>query len=68
MAKYFVAEIPKAPKEVKEVKEAKKPKAPKVNIKPVKIDFPLPENITGIENRLNTKNTFKLPEVYFQKH
>lgn len=33
IAKYFIAEVPKAPKPAK-------PK--KTNIKPVKIDFPLP--------------------------
>jgi hypothetical protein len=36
-------------------------KAKKVNIKPVKIDFPLPETIEGIDNRLNSLNTYQLP-------
>lgn len=40
----------------------------KTNIKPVKIDFPLPEQVTGIDKRLNTKNTFSLPEQYTNKH
>jgi hypothetical protein len=34
----------------------KKPK--KVVIKPVNIDFPLPTKIEGIENRLNSFNSF----------
>ena len=42
--------------------KVKAPK-PKTNIKPVKIDFPLPDKITGIEDRLNAPNTFKLPEI-----
>jgi len=36
-------------------------KAPKVNIKPVDIDFPLPEKVEGSENRLNIPNTFQIP-------
>jgi len=36
-------------------------KKPKVNIKPVNIDFPLPEKLEGSENRLNTPNTFSIP-------
>lgn len=44
----------------------KKPK--KINIKPVKIDFPLPDQIEGIENRLNSLNTYELPEHFLKKH
>jgi asparaginyl-tRNA synthetase len=44
----------------------KKPK--KVNIKPVKIDFPLPEQIEGIEARLNSLNTYQLPEQFLKKN
>ena len=42
--------------------------AKKVNIKPVKIDFPLPTQIEGIEHRLNATNTFQLPPTYANKH
>lgn len=57
VARYYIAEIPiKAPKKVK------------ANIKPVKIDFPLPDQITGIEKRINTKNTFLLPEKFYAKN
>ena len=45
---------------------AKKPK--KVNIKPVKIDFPLPEQMEGIEHRLNSLNTYLLPEQFLKKN
>ena len=48
IAKYYLADIP--------AKVGKN--KPKTNIKPVKIDFPLPTAINGIEKRLNTKNTF----------
>jgi hypothetical protein len=44
----------------------KKPK--KVNIKPVKIDFPLPDQIQGIEDRLNSLNTYNLPEQFLKKN
>ena len=40
----------------------------KVNIKPVKVDFPLPTKLEGEEFRLNTPNTYKLPEHLIQKH
>ena len=40
----------------------------KVNIVPVKIDFPLPKAIEGADKRINTPNTYKLPEHLFQKH
>lgn len=43
-------------------------KAVKPNIKPIKIDFPLPDSVKGIENRLNSKNTFSIPEVYGLKN
>jgi asparaginyl-tRNA synthetase len=43
-------------------------KAKKVNVKPVKIDFPLPDKIEGIENRLNSLNTYSLPEQYLKKN
>lgn len=43
-------------------------KAKKVNIKPVKIDFPLPETIEGIDNRLNSLNTYQLPESFYIKN
>lgn len=48
------------------VHTAKQPK--KVNIKPVKIDFPLPNKVEGIEGRLNALNTYQLPESYLRKH
>ena len=31
-------------------------------MKPVKIDFPLPDKVKGIENRLNCKNAFEVPK------
>ena len=40
----------------------------KVNIVPIKVDFPLPNKIEGSDKRLNTPNTFKLPEHLLQKH
>lgn len=43
-------------------------KAAKGNIKAVKIDFPLPEKVQGIEKRLNHKNTFEIPKEYSQKY
>lgn len=36
-------------------------KVKKAVIKPVKIDFPLPEKVQGIESRLNTANSYLLP-------
>lgn len=74
--KYFVAEIPKAPKITEALNAAKelptqkkeKNKGPKVNIKPVKIDFPLPGKVQGIEHRLNSKNTYLIPDMYFKKN
>ena len=74
--KYFVAEIPKVPKVTEGSKGEKalptqkkeKKKAVKVNIKPVKIDFPLPDKVQGIETRLNSKNTYQLPEMFYQKN
>ena len=67
--RYFIAEIPKVPKVPEVIKPAKelptkkkeKKKGPKVNIKPIKIDFPLPDKVQGIEQRLNSKNTYHLP-------
>ncbi len=44
----------------------KKPK--KAVIKPVNIDFPLPDKVQGIETRLNSLNTYKLPETFFKKN
>lgn len=75
--RYFVAEIPKAPKLANPKPEAppaegkdKKPKDKKVkeNMKPVKIDFALPEVVKGIEARLNSKNNFILPDQFGQKN
>ena len=74
--RYFVAEIPKAPKVAEVAKAAKelptqkkeKKKGPKVNIKPVKIDFPLPDKIQGSENRLNSKNSYHLPDMFYKKN
>lgn len=58
--RYLLPEVPKA--------VTTNLKAPKVNIKPVKIDFPLPDKVAGIENRLNCKNTFEIPQEYSQKN
>ena len=33
----------------------------KANIKPVKIDFPLPTEVQGIDKRMNHANTYALP-------
>lgn len=44
----------------------KKPK--KAVIKPVNIDFPLPETVQGIQKRLNSVNTYKLPEGFLKKN
>ena len=52
--RYLISEAPKVATNV--------PKAPKANIKQVKIDFPLPNEVKGIENRLNSKNTFTIPK------
>lgn len=52
-AKYLLATVKKARKAV---------------IKPVNIDFPLPNTIEGIENRLNSLNTYLLPEVFIKKN
>lgn len=43
-------------------------KAKKAVIKPVNIDFPLPEKVEGIENRLNSLNTYQLPDSFIKKH
>ena len=43
-------------------------KAKKINIKPVKIDFPLPTGIQGIEKRINSVNTYALPEIFLKKN
>lgn len=48
--RYLLAE---APKNIKTTAKGAKP-----NIKAVKIDFPLPDKVQGIEKRLNSKNTF----------
>ena len=70
--RYFLAEVTKAPTVVTAAKTANtstkdssnntkgpsKTKVTKVNMNPVKIDFALPEKVTGIENRINSKNTF----------
>lgn len=40
----------------------------KAVIKPVKIDFPLPDKLQGAEKRLNPPNTYQLPEVFFKKN
>jgi hypothetical protein len=37
-------------------------KGVKSNIKSVKIDFPLPSEVKGIEKRLNSKNIFAIPK------
>lgn len=59
--RYLLAETPK-------VVQAAQNKAQKVNVKPVKIDFPLPDKVAGIENRLNSKNLFHIPQEFSQKH
>lgn len=40
----------------------------KTNIKPVKIDFPLPDKIEGIEHRINSLNTYALPPQCHDKN
>ena len=55
--RYLLAD---APKKVANVVNPAKGVQP--NIKPVKIDFPLPDKVMGIENRLNSKNTFEVPK------
>lgn len=58
--KYLLADVTKnAPNAVKVAKG---------NIKAVKIDFPLPDKVHGIEKRLNNKNTFEIPKEYSQKY
>lgn len=37
-------------------------------IKPVKIDFPLPNKLEGVEARLNEPNTYELPPQFFKKN
>lgn len=78
--RYFFSEVPKAPVQAvktatnaqkgqeKAPKAATKAKGPKVNLNPVTIDFPLPEKVIGVENRLNSKNTFQLPPQFSQKN
>lgn len=39
----------------------------KAVIKPVKIDFPLPNSVQGIENRLNSSNSYALPASVYAK-
>lgn len=43
-------------------------KVKKTVIKPVKIDFPLPTKVQGAETRLNTPNTYALPDVFVKKN
>jgi len=80
--RYFFTEVTKAPVVATTAKTAttstketpnntkgpSKAKVSKVNMNPVNIDFALPEKVTGIENRINTKNTFELPQQYSQKN
>lgn len=40
----------------------------KINIIPVKVDFPLPDKIDGIEHRLNLKGSYELPEHFLKKN
>ena len=42
--------------------------AKKTNIKPVKIDFPLPDKIEGIQHRMNSLNTYAVPPHFHDKH
>lgn len=58
--RYLLADAPKNPKPAT--------KAIKPNVKPIKIDFPLPEGLKGIEKRLNSKNTFSIPEKFTAKY
>lgn len=58
--KYLLADVTKNAKNVV--------KAAKGNIQAVKIDFPLPDKVQGIEKRLNSKNTFEIPQQYSQKY
>lgn len=58
--RYLLADVPKA--------VGTGAKKPKVNVKAVKLDFPLPEKVIGIENRLNSKNTFEIPKQYTHKN
>lgn len=57
--KYLIAETPKV--------VPTKVKAPKVNMQAVKIDFPLPEKIQGIEKRLNSNCSFVIEEKFRTK-
>lgn len=76
--RYCVAQIPKIPIEAAKV-EAKpkgvmptekkeKKKVEKVNMKAVKIDFPLPEAVQGIDGRINSKNAYLLPQSFYKKN
>lgn len=58
--RYLLADVPKV--------VGTGAKKVKPNVKAVKLDFPLPEKVIGIENRLNSKNTFEIPKQYSQKH
>ena len=60
--RYLIAEVPK------NIKPAPAAKVQKGNAKTVKIDIPLPTSVKGIENRLNSKNTFEVPKVFSTKH
>ena len=51
--------LPTQKKEKKKVKE---------NMKAVKIDFPLPEAVQGIEKRLNHHNHYLLPDRFGEKN
>lgn len=62
--RYLIAEVPKI---VKPAPAAKVPK-PATNPKAPKIDVPLPTGVKGIENRLNSKNTFEIPVQFSTKH
>ncbi len=58
--RYLIAEVPK--------NVGTKPKEVKPNTKAIKIDFALPEKVEGIEKRLNSKNTFHIPNEFSQKY
>lgn len=55
--RYLLADIPK-----KVGNATQGAKGPQTNMKPIKIDFPLPDKVKGIENRLNCKNAFEVPK------
>lgn len=40
----------------------------KAVIKPVKIDFPLPDKLQGVEGRLNEPNNYELPQQFIKKN